>query len=144
MGRFRQFLAFVTCATFALLLIFPLILYWMGLNAVDGRPEKPRQLATIEEQSIIWKHARGTCTPHVSADDPYSYLASILFAQSKKHTPPDQLVTWWVARDYLSTHKRYKGMGWWHLSGAALTIWLSRNWTTEEILSGVAQLQKPS
>jgi len=76
--------------------------------------------------------------PYVSADNPYSYVASVFFAQPR--TPPGQLVTWWVARDYLISHKRYKGMGWWHLSGVALAIWLSRNWTSDEILSAAAQL----
>jgi len=141
MRRFRQLLAVVTCATFALLLVFPLCLYWLGLSGVEGRPEKPRQLASIEQQSMIWMRARGTGTPFVSADDSYTYLASIFFVQSKR-AQPDRLVTWWVARDYLATHKRHNGMGWWHLSGAALTIWLSRNWTAEEILSGAVQLQK--
>jgi hypothetical protein len=32
-------------------------------------------------------------------------------------------------------HQRYSGTGWWHLSGAVLTIWLTRNWTTEQRLS---------
>lgn len=56
--------------------------------------------------------------------------------------PPGQLVTWWVAREYLVSHKQYQGMGWWHLSGAALAIWLSRNWTSDEILSAAAQLRQ--
>ena len=45
------------------------------------------------------------------------------------------------ARNYathLLNHQRHKGMSWWHLSGAALAIWLSRNWTDEEILSAAA------
>ena len=141
MRRFRQFVAVATCASFALLLGFPLALYWLGLSGVEGRPQKPQQLASIEQQTVVWKRARGTGLPHVAADDPNSYFASVLFAQPER-TPPSQLVTWWVAREYLLTHKRYKGMGWWHLSGAALAIWLSRNWTSEEVLSAAAQLQQ--
>lgn len=141
MPRFRRGVAVATCATFALLLGFPFALYCLGMSGVEGRPSKPRQLASIEHQTVVWKRARGTGMPHVAVDDPYTYFASVLFTQPTR-TPPGQLLTWLVARDYLVTHKRYKGMAWWHLSGAALAIWLSRNWTSEEILSRAAELQQ--
>ena len=139
MYRIRRFIAGVTCATFVLLLGLPLALYSLGLSGVDGRPQKPLQVASAEQKIAVWKRARGEGMPYVSADDPYSYVASLFFAQGP-HTPPGQLLTWWVARDYLVRHKRAQGMGWWHLSGAALAIWLSRNWTSDEILSAAAQL----
>jgi hypothetical protein len=139
MCRIRRFIAVVSCITFALLLGLPLALYSLGLSGVDGRPQKPLQLASAEQKTAVWKRARGEGTPYVAADNPYSYVASVFFAQGQP-APSGQLVTWWVARDYLVRHKRHKGMGWWHLSGAALAIWLSRNWTSDEILSAAAQL----
>jgi hypothetical protein len=141
MYRIRRFIAIVACTMFALLLGFPLALYSLGLNGVEGRPQKPLQLASAEQKSVVWKRARGEGMPDLSADNPYSFVASVFLAREQR-TPPGQLVTWWVARDYLSRHQRYKGMGWWHLSGAALAIWLSRNWTSDEILSAAAQLQQ--
>jgi hypothetical protein len=141
MYRIRRFIAIVACAMFALLLGSPLALYSLGLNGVEGRPQKTLQLASAEQKTVVWKRARGEGMPYVSADNPYSYVASVFLAQEQR-TPPGQLVTWWVARDYLLRHQRYKGMGWWHLSGAALAIWLSRNWTSDEILSAAAQLRQ--
>ncbi|MEJ1966761.1 MAG: hypothetical protein WDO56_36540 [Gammaproteobacteria bacterium] len=41
---------------------------------------------------------------------------------------------WIIARDYNMSHLRRRETLWWHLSGAALTIWLTRNWTSDEIL----------
>lgn len=141
MRRFRQFAAIVIGITLALLLALPSAVYWLGLNGIDGRPQRPAQLAPLAQQNAVWKQLRGSGVPHVSRDDPYSYVGSLLFSQSE-HTPASRRVCWWVARDYLLTHRRHKGMGWWHLSGAALAIWLSRNWTSEEILSRAAQLQR--
>jgi hypothetical protein len=141
MYRIRRLIVVIACTTFALLLGFPVALYSLGLSGVESRPQKPLQLASAEQKAAVWKRARGEGTPYVTADNPYSYGASVFFA-SVPRTPPGQLVTWWVARDYLVRHKRYKGMGWWHLSGAALAIWLSCNWTSDEILSAAAQLHQ--
>jgi hypothetical protein len=135
----RQLIATSVWAVAALLLASPLGLYWVGLSNIEGRPRKPTHLASVEQQSLVWKRAHGNGAPRVEVDTPYSYLISIF---STQRTAPSRLVTWWVARDYLSSHKRYEGMERWHLSGAALVIWLSRNWTSEEILSAAAQLRQ--
>jgi hypothetical protein len=141
MYRICRFIAVVTCITCALFLSFPLALYLLGLNGVEGRPQKPLLRASVEQKTAVWKLAQGDGIPYVKPNNPYIYAASVFFTRGRR-TSPDQLVTWWVARDYLVGHKRYKGMGWWHLSGASLAIWLSRNWTSDEILSAAAQLRQ--
>ena len=141
MYRIRRLIAMATCTTFALALGLPLALYSLGLSGVEGRPQKPLQLASAAQKAAVWRRARGEGTPHVVANNPYSFVARVFF-EREKCAPPAQLVTWWVARDYLMRHKRHKGMGWWHLSGAALAIWLSRNWSSDEILSAAVQLRQ--
>jgi hypothetical protein len=141
MGRIRRLIAVLICASTALLLASPLALYWFGLSGIEGRPQKPTHLAPVEQQALVWKRAHGAGAPRVETNNPYAYLASLFFARQQQ-IPPGQLVTWWVARDYLVTHNRNKGMGWWHLSGMALVIWLSRNWTSEEILSAATRLRR--
>jgi hypothetical protein len=141
MHHIRRFITVVICTTFALLLGLPVALYSVGLGGVDGRPQKPLQLASAEQKTAVWERARGQGMPYVAADNPYSYVGRLFFAQGPR-TSPGPLVTWWVARDYLVRHKRYEGMGWWHLSGASLAIWLSRNWTSDEILSAAAQVRQ--
>lgn len=134
MRRVRQLTIIFLCVTTALLLASPLGLYWLGLSGVDGLPQKPFQLVSKEQQALIWKGARGDGTPRIEPMDPYSFAIALL-VKNDPSAPPDQLIVWRVASGYLMNHQRHKGMGWWHLSGAALTIWLSRNWTSEEILS---------
>lgn len=141
MYRIRRLIAMVSCTTFTLVLVLPLALYSLGLSGVEGRLQKPLQLASAEQKADVWSRARGEGMPHVVGDNPYSYVARVLFEREQR-TPPGQLVTWWVAREYLMRHKQHKGMGWWHLSGAAVTIWLSRNWTSDEILSAAVQLRQ--
>lgn len=134
MRRFRRFVVTVLCTAAAVVLASPLVLYGLGLSGVDGRPPKPLQRASMAQQELAWKRARGGGVPRIDPMNPYS-LAIGLLAAPEARTPPGQLVAWWVASGYLREHQRHKGMGWWHLSGAALAIWVSRNWTSEEILS---------
>jgi hypothetical protein len=137
MHQARRSIAIFLCVAVALVLASPLALYCLGLSGIDGLPQKPLQLVSKEQQDLIWKRARAKGMPRIEAMNPY-WFAVTLLVKKNASTPPDQLVVWWVASGYLLNHQRYQGMGWWHLSGAALTIWLSRNWTSEEILSAVA------
>jgi hypothetical protein len=137
MRQLRGPIAILLCFVAALLLAFPLGMYWLGLSGVDGFPQKPLQLVPKEQQVLVWRDARGDGAPRIEAMNPYSFAITLL-VDGNLSAPPDQLIVWRVASSYLIGHQRNKGMGWWHLSGAALTIWLSRNWTSEEILSAAA------
>ncbi len=137
----RRLLIYSFGAVALVVMSSPLALYWLGLSGVEGLPSKPTVLASQERQLWVWKEARGKGVPSVTPLNPYSYVFRLIANQSEPNHPGN-LVAWWVASDYLSEHQRFKGMGWWHLSGAALTIWLSQNWSSEEMLSeAVASLQ---
>lgn len=140
MGRIFRVLAVFTFAAAALSLALPLALYFLGLSGIEGRPPRPLHLASAEEKLAVWNRAGGSGVPNIEADNPHTYLFSVFFVQGHR-PPPGKLLSLWVARDYLARCKRYEGMGWWHLSGAALAVWLSRNWTSDEIISAAAQLR---
>lgn len=123
-----------------LLLASPYLLYRLGLSGVEGFPQKPALTASRGQQARVWSEALGVGTPHVVATNPYLYAARLVFTPGAA-TPPGELIAWRVAARHLMTHRRYQGMAWWHLSGTALTIWLSRNWTEEEILSAAWHAQ---
>lgn len=125
-------------ATGLLAITGPLTLYWLGLSAVDSLPEPPAAIASMEQQAVVWVRERGQGAPSVNRLSPHSYLLAWGTA-----TPPDpgELVAWRVASDHLLAHRRSTGMFWWHLSGAALTIWITRNWSTEQIMSQASLLR---
>ena len=116
----------------------PWAIYGLGLHGTVGRPEPPTALAAPERQLAVWQLAKGTAEPKPVSLNPYNYLQ---LAAKPGPSRPALLVAWWVASDYNISHQRYPGMGWWHLSGAALTIWLSRNWSIEQLLTKAAELQ---
>lgn len=137
MRLIRRLIVVTACAMLALLLALPLVLYWKGLNDIDGRPPKPQQLASLEQQALVWRRAGGQGKRNIEPLNPYSYIVRI-FSDSACLARPEERLAWSFASTYLRAHRRHAGMSAWHLSGAALTIWLTRNWTTEEILSAAA------
>lgn len=134
----KRLFAFGLGALIITVIASPMALYWLGLNGVEGLPVKPVVLVSQERQLLVWVKARGHGIPTITPLNPYSYVL-LLAAKSPQPNAPGNLIAWWVASEYLHEHRRYKGMGWWHLSGAALSIWISRNWSTEEMLSKVAE-----
>ena len=44
--------------------------------------------------------------------------------------------------DFNAEHLKFKRTSWWHFSGAALTIWVTRNWTTDPLMATVAAVER--
>ena len=133
------FRLFATVSGLAILLVLaaPLILYAWGLSTVDGRPQRPVQMASSVEQSRIWKQAGGSEPTVVKKMNPYGFFGRYL--DDHYRAPSGEVAAYWIARAYLLEHRREPGMGAWHGGAAALTIWITRNWSTEEILTVAAQ-----
>ncbi len=133
-------IALTTIALLAVVVVASsLALYWVGLSGVQGLPDRPTELAPVEQRQLVWRQARGSGQPTVEAMNPYSVGLKLLLPAPSR-TTPGELVAWWVASGYLLEHQKHKGMAWWHLSGMALTIWLSRNWSSEELMSAGVQI----
>ncbi|QPF76230.1 hypothetical protein G8A07_27080 [Roseateles sp. DAIF2] len=139
MAKLLVRLALGLLATTALLAMTgPLALYWIGLEAVKTMPSPPATMATAEQQAAIWSGVRGQGDPFIPKLNPYSFLP---YVASTAPQDPGVLISWQVASTHLLEHRRYRGMFWWHLSGAALTIWITRNWSSEQILSAASRFK---
>jgi hypothetical protein len=47
-----------------------------------------------------------------------------------------------IVGNYNSGHLRDHRMIWWHLSEMSLTIWVTRHWTTDQIVTAAASLAR--
>jgi hypothetical protein len=121
----------------ALLLLSPLspwLIYEATLANIDGRPAKPAQMASAEQQARVWQCARGTGELRVEPMNPYGFVGR--FIAGDPAPVPGETLAYWVSREHIWTQPR-RSMLWWHLSNAALTIWLTRHWTAEELASAL-------
>ena len=92
----RRPIAIFLCVAAALLLASPFGLHCLGLSGVDGLPKKPLQLASEEQQALVWKLARAHGEPGIEAMNPYSF-AIALVVKTDARMPPDQIIVWQVA-----------------------------------------------
>jgi hypothetical protein len=110
----------------------PWVLYWKGLSEIEGRPTPATHAATTEQIDGMLKKLRLTQSVQIRPSSPYSYLLQ------GGANDPSARVAWVVARAYNVQHLSNRRF--WHLSGAALTVWLTRNWTPSELITAAAQL----
>jgi len=136
-------IAFV-CGAGILVIAVPMGLYVLGLSNIEGPPEPPTETNHIAADTVLLQQTfRSTAPIAVHVLNPWTYAATLL-PQDPKDLRADNgsSPVWLIARDYNYTHLKNRKMSCWHLSGAALTIWVSRNWTTEQIVTAAAAIAR--
>ncbi len=119
-----------------LLLAAPALLYRRGLNAIDGRPARPQVAASEQERDRIWRQAGGSGARTIDPTNPYRLTLDLLSGHGKP--PAGEAIAFWISRAYAVKHCDRARVPH-HLCTAALTIWLTRHWTTDDLLTLGAQ-----
>jgi hypothetical protein len=119
----------------------PLSLYWSGLANVEGRPQPTTSKDIAADRALLQEKFRSSSPIVVPVLNPWSYLWS-LHSVDVKATDVGASAVWVVVRTYNYTHLRERRMSWWHLSGAALTIWVTRHWTPDQIVASAAAIAR--
>ncbi|WP_457424319.1 hypothetical protein [Roseateles sp. P5_E7] len=116
--------------------MLPWLLYELGLSRFDKLPASPAQLATAEEQAQAWARARGAGMPKIEPMNPYSFVFNFFTRDPAHNATPGESVAHLAASDYALQQRPMMGNA--HLERVALAIWLTRHWTTEELLTAAA------
>jgi hypothetical protein len=129
-------------------LLLPWGLYGLGLTNIDGRPSAPTGPPISTQDDEFLRHElRAQHGISVVPLAPGGYFVGLLMANSKVSAEESGAdAAWLVARNYNASHLKNRQSVWWHLSGAALTIWITRNWAPDQVLSRAAEIarQHPS
>ena len=122
----------------------PLGLYWVALNNINGRPARPESVASAQEDNTYLQREFGRKTPiRVHRLTPWHYALIFVPPTSRLIESDDgDRAAGLIVRQYNGSHLKNPGMIWWHLSGAALTIWLTQNWTTNEVVVDAATIER--
>jgi hypothetical protein len=113
----------------------PWLIYWIGLSEIEGRPTRATHAVTAEQRDSLFKRLRISQPVQIAPISPYSYFLQGVYPGASTR------LAWVIARSHNAQHlsdRRY-----WHLSGAAMIIWLTRNWTPTELIARAIELEYP-
>ncbi|MBV8658331.1 MAG: hypothetical protein JO142_10955 [Burkholderiales bacterium] len=134
----------IAIGTFSLVLATiyasPWCIYRYALGKVDSMPVAPAYRASPAEIQAVWARAHGAGEPAIHPGTPYDYIGLIFF-DTEKDRQAEWNIVGRIATRYDDTHMRDKHH-WWHVAGAAMAIWLTRNWTAEQIFSQAVENEK--
>lgn len=124
-------------------LLAPWALYAVGLENVVGRPTLPANIHISEDDAgALWTEFEEEGPIKVQKLSPWSYIMMIIRQDPIKHKPPGLNLAWQVARSHNQQNLKDQRMLFWHLSGMSLAVWLTRNWTTKDIVTKIYILQQ--
>jgi hypothetical protein len=115
----------------------PWLIYWYGLQQIDGRPTAAIHTATAEQSDRLFKRLKITQPVQIDPISPYTY-----FLQGARPNASSRVASI-IARSYNAKHLGDHRTLIWHFSGMALTIWLTRNWTPTELIAKAVELEVP-
>ena len=130
-------------AALLLVLTLPIGLYGLGLSNIEGRPEPPIQTSNLATDMAYLQQAFRRQEPiAIRVLNPWTYAVSLVTLDTDLSSDDGSIAAWVIARNYNGGHLKNRRMTFWHLSGAALTIWVSRNWTAEQIVTAAAAITR--
>ena len=131
-------------------LALPWAFYGYALSFVEGRPTIPFVRAQSEEVGQVWAIREGSLKQEeLAAISPYWFYKWSWCALEMTDCGRDSayrnvsvmasFVAIWYLRD---GHFKGKGMAWWHVAHASLTIWVQRHMTPQELVISYLETER--
>lgn len=126
------------------ILLFPLVAYEVTIYSFKSLPDKPTpELMTKYKRDYVAKLIGKSGYLHKL--DPYSYIFYMFKLKTYKPVydavndmPDGTYVAFDIARDHLIR----QGSGYWYFTSQVLTIWVTRNFTYDEIIEKYAEINE--
>ena len=139
--RVLRVLSFATIGLALVTYSIPWALYAFSLAQIEGRPVPPQAASlSADDLSELGRRYRIEGAPNVTPLSPWIYLKALLTSDLKDLAERGTAMAWAVARQHNGTH--LSDRFYWHPSGAALTIWITRSWTQEQIMSAALRIDR--
>ena len=119
-----------------LIIAAPWLIYWAALWNVEGQLARPRPPYLSKERTQrLWACLGQKRPVFIQSKSPPAMAIGFLTGNISAVQTSGDFVAWQVARHHNLSHlKNNKGI-YRHAAGAALTVWLTRNWSADEILT---------
>jgi hypothetical protein len=140
-----KILAWLSTIFIVLVLVLPLALYQYTVSLLEKMPEKSNVKLSDIQSDEVWMSQEKCSVEECASITPYWIykwlavaLVNDLITFKDSEAPYDNVSNMCskIAIQHLrQSHFKAKGMLWWHLTHANLSIWLQRNWSANEISS---------
>ncbi|MGS2724532.1 hypothetical protein ACVBEJ_12385 [Porticoccus sp. GXU_MW_L64] len=120
---------------FVLVLSLPMFAYWWGLSQIDGLSQPIDLNLTEVEEKEVWLNAKEVGKPRLRKMSAYSYLLMIKCGINCKDKYPGVGITAQAIRSEVSSKLEHGNSTHWQFTWMAYTIWATRNWTLDEVIS---------
>lgn len=125
-----------------LLLLLPWGAYWIGMSNLDEFPLPPSQISITEvEKRNLWNQLREKGAINIQKQTPYE-IAFSFFSGGEREMTNGKYVTSYIAKNFAREHLKDKRNFYAQLTIASLTVWITRNWTADQILQRANELHQ--
>ena len=113
-------------------LSLPGLVYVAGLLKVNGRPT-PADSNLFSQDAITsaWLKCQEKAPISVQPINPWGFTGRFLFGDPLRRDSGER-AAWRIASTHNAANHVVGGL-WWHTSGVALTIWITRHWSADQI-----------
>lgn len=129
----------------------PAVAYWMGMDNMDAKPMPPMGLSYPAYQAdAVWEERRELPPIFMKAITPWHFYHLIWCSRNDSdiedflscgYEYPGLKAAAYVAKRHLHDHLKQRGLIWRYLSRSALTIWITRHWTVEEVVAELIRIK---
>lgn len=144
LGKIIKLISRLAIALVGLVLLVALallwLIYWNGITNFKSMPDfSGLPVLTAPQRDVVLAEFKLTETPVVASQTPYARLLHFYWAQDRSwwqspEARTERLVSW-VASCHAQDNLIKTRIMMWHISGAAMSVWLHNNATSEQILA---------
>jgi hypothetical protein len=126
--------------------------YRMGMANMDAPPVPPDTVTYPDyEARAVWEERKEALPMALRPITPWHFYQLIWCSRDDENVEdmlscgteyPGLRAAAYVAKRYLDEHLIRRGLVWRYLSRAALTIWISRNWSVQQVVGELIRLKQ--
>jgi len=130
----------------------PWAAYRMGMGNMDAGPVPPLPVGyTAYQANAVWEERKEVLPIALQPITPWHFYSLIWCSRNDENIEdflscggeyPGLRAAAYVAKRHLDVHLVQRGLVWRYLSRTALTIWISRNWSVEQLLAELIRLKQ--
>lgn len=130
----------------------PWLAYRMGMDNMDAGPLPPEAVNYTDPQAMaVWEERKEALPIALHPITPWHFYHLIWCSRYDDNIEdflgcgneyPGLHAAAYVAKRHLDEHLIHRGLVWRYMSRAALTVWISRNWSVERVVAELIRLKQ--